>query len=226
MIGDIMKSRMDKYYNDEEVMQRTTRHDYLYDELYKEKQVLNSNVTVLDNINEIDISKIKAMVEKRENYSRVKDYNKLLGNNENKTEEIKYDFEEVDSSNYYINEILKKKRIDNNYDKDKVRKLSNNDYEDMKSLENTAITNHEKQLRDLFDTVANAKIDSDDLFSNLKEDNKEVEEKEETFYTSTSKFDTDDFNEEENNNHTVFIVIAVIAIIIAVSVVLYLKIFK
>lgn len=220
-----MKSRMDKYYNDEEVMQRTTRHDYLYDELYKEKQVLNSNVTVLDNINEIDISKIKAMVEKRENYSRVKDYNKLLGNEESKTEEIKYDFEEVDSSNYDINEILKKKRVDNTYDKDKIRKLSNNDYEDMKSLENTTITNHEKQLRDLFDTVANAKINNDDLFSNLKEDDNEVE-KEDTFYTSTSKFDTDDFNEEESSNHTIFIIIAVIAVIVAVLVILYLKLFK
>ena len=123
-----MKSRMDKYYKDEEVMQRTSRHDYLYDELYKEKQSLDSNVTVLDNINEIDISKIKAMVEKREDYSRVRNYNKLFEEQKKIENDINYDFEEVDSSNYDINEILKKKKEETT-DNDKVRSLSNKDYE-------------------------------------------------------------------------------------------------
>ena len=59
---------MDKYYKNEEVLQRTAKNDTLYDELYREKQVPRSNVSVIDNVNEIDISKIKTMVDSRENY--------------------------------------------------------------------------------------------------------------------------------------------------------------
>ena len=218
-----MKSRMDKYYKDEEVMQRTSRHDYLYDELYKEKQSLDSNVTVLDNINEIDISKIKAMVEKREDYSRVRNYNKLFEEQKKIENDINYDFEEVDSSNYDINEILKKKKEETT-DNDKVRSLSNKDYETITNLENIAISNHEKQLKDLYDTVSNAKI-SDDLFANLKEEDKKEEES--SFYTNTSKFDQDDFGDEvEKSGSTIFIVIAVVAIILMIAAILYLKFLK
>ena len=65
---------MDKYYKDEDVMQRTSKNDSLYEELYKQKQVPRSNITVIDNVNEIDITKIKSMVDSRENYKRVRDY--------------------------------------------------------------------------------------------------------------------------------------------------------
>ena len=54
-----MRTRMDKYHNNEELLERTSKNDSLYEQLYREKQTLSSNVTVLDNIDEIDISKIK-----------------------------------------------------------------------------------------------------------------------------------------------------------------------
>ena len=91
-----MKSRMDKYYKDEDVMQRTSKNDSLYEELYKQKQVPRSNITVIENVNEIDITKIKSMVDSREKYKRVRDYEKIVGGVDNyKTSEIKYDFEEI-----------------------------------------------------------------------------------------------------------------------------------
>ena len=52
-----MRTRMDKYHNNEELLERTSKNDSLYEQLYREKQTLSSNVTVLDNIDEIDISK-------------------------------------------------------------------------------------------------------------------------------------------------------------------------
>ena len=233
---------MDKYYKEEELMQRTSKNDFLYDELYKEKQIPSSNVTVLDNINEIDITKIKAMVDKRENYKKVKDYNSIVNDLDNyKKEEVKYDFEEIDEADYDINEILKKKRS-NIENTNKIRKISGEDYELMTSLEtseeendNIDLTGHEKQLKDLYDTITKA-ID-DDLFANLKEDKEEVEEKteeetvdnenESSFYTSTSKIDAKDFGEdEEKNGSTLFIVIAIIAILVAVGIVVYLKFFN
>ncbi len=143
-----MKSRMDKYYKEEELMQRTSKHDFLYDELYKEKQMPNDNITVLDNVNEIDITKIKSMIDNREEYKKTRDYNSIINNIDNyKKEDINYDFDEVDYSNYDINEILKKKRSDNTYElDDKIRRISNKDYELMTEIveENNA-ENEEKQ---------------------------------------------------------------------------------
>ena len=218
-----MKSRIEKYYKEEELMQRTTKNDFLYDELYKE-QMPSSNVTVLDNINEIDITKIKAMVDKRENYQKVRD---VFLDKEEKNDDIEYSYEEVDDSNYDINEILKKKKDNYNNDESKIRKITNKEYEILSSLEvteeNTNILSQEKQLKDLFNTVTNTRVDDNDLFANLKEDEKE----DESFYTNTSKFEEVDFKEEkENNNSKIFIVIAVSALLIAILIVIYLKFIK
>ncbi len=235
-----MKSRMDKYYKEEELMQRTSKHDFLYDELYKEKQMPNDNITVLDNVNEIDITKIKSMIDNREEYKKTRDYNSIINNIDNyKKEDINYDFDEVDYSNYDINEILKKKRSDNTYElDDKIRRISNKDYELMTEIveENNA-ENEEKQLRDLYNTMAKT-VDMD-LFANLKEDEteeikdeteeiKEDKEEESTFYTSTSKFDSSDFSDEEEkkSGSTLFVVIAVITILIAIALVVYVKFMK
>lgn len=234
-----MKSRMDKYYKEEELMQRTSKHDFLYDELYKEKQMPNDNVTVLDNVNEIDITKIKSIIDKREDYKKTRDYNSIINNiDDYKKEDINYDFDEVDNSNYDINEILKKKRSDNTYElDDKIRRISNKDYELMTDLESDA-EKEEKQLKDLYNTMAKT-VDMD-LFANLKEEEtdeteeveteKTSEEKEEesTFYTSTSKFDSSDFGDEEEKKggSTLFIVVAVITILIAISLVVYVKFMK
>ena len=228
-----MKSRMDKYYKDEDVMQRTSRNDSLYEALYKEKQVPRSNVTVIDNVNEIDINKIKSMVDSREKYKRVRDYEKIMnGVNDYKTSEIKYDFDEVDNSNYDINEILKNKRSNKSYDSNKVRRLNNIEYDIMEREEEVSddILNHEKQLIDLFNTVSRTAVrEETDLFSNLKEDTAVIEntEEEKEFYTNTTQFSSDDFGDDfkENDNGKIFIIFGVIAVLIAICVIVYLKFF-
>ena len=230
-----MKSRMDKYYKNEEVLQRTAKNDTLYDELYREKQVPRSNVSVIDNVNEIDISKIKTMVDSRENYKRVRNYNNIVNPIDSyRDTSIDYSFDEIDYSNYDINEIIKNKRSDKNYEDEssKVRRITNKEYEILSSLEHNErevemsedLINHEKQLKDLFDTVSRAAINENtDLFSNLKDD--EEEEPEETFYTNTSKFESDDFADDvnEKSGSLVFIIIGVVAVLAAVLIVLYIK---
>ena len=228
---------MDKYYKDEDVMQRTSRNDSLYEALYKEKQVPRSNVTVIDNVNEIDINKIKSMVDSREKYKRVRDYEKIMnGVNDYKTSEIKYDFDEIDNSNYDINEILKNKRSNKSYDSNKVRRLNNIEYDIMEREEEVSddILNHEKQLIDLFNTVSRTAVrEETDLFSNLKEDTAVIEntEEEKEFYTNTTQFSSDDFGDDfgddfkENDNGKIFIIIGVIAVLIAIGVIVYLKFF-
>lgn len=104
-----MRTRMDKYHNNEELLERTSKNDSLYEQLYREKQTLSSNVTVLDNIDEIDISKIKEMVNNRETRRKERKYENLVNPidiDSYKRNNINYDFDEIDDKNYDINQIL------------------------------------------------------------------------------------------------------------------------
>ena len=226
-----MKSRMDKYYSENELMQRTSKNDSLYDELYREKQTLSDNMVVLNDADEIDINKIKSMIDSRENYKRAKKFEDVVSpTNNNKDEEIDYKFYEIDDSNYDINEIIEKKRSTNE-EENRVRKLDTKYESTMEELSEEFLT-HEQQLRDLFDTVTQTNLAKTDLFSNLREDDSEKtkdETKEEEFYTNTSKLEKEDFDDEfveKSSNAKVFIIITIILMIIAIGVILYLKVFK
>ena len=226
-----MKSRMDKYYSENELMQRTSKNDSLYDELYREKQTLSDNMVVLNDADEIDINKIKSMIDSRENYKRAKKFEDVVSPTNNiKDEEIDYKFDEIDDSNYDINEINKKKRSTNE-EENRVRKLDTKYESTMEELSEEFLT-HEQQLRDLFDTVTQTNLAKTDLFSNLREDDSEKtkdETKEEEFYTNTSKLEKEDFDDEfveKSSNAKVFIIITIILMIIAIGVILYLKVFK
>ena len=226
-----MKSRMDKYYSENELMQRTSKNDSLYDELYREKQTLSDNMVVLNDADEIDINKIKSMIDSRENYKRAKKFEDVVSPTNNiKDEEIDYKFDEIDDSNYDINEIIEKKRSINE-EENRVRKLDTKYESTMEELSEEFLT-HEQQLRDLFDTVTQTNLAKTDLFSNLREDDSEKtkdETKEEEFYTNTSKLEKEDFDDEfveKSSNAKVFIIITIILMIIAIGVILYLKVFK
>lgn len=226
-----MKSRMDKYYSENELMQRTSKNDSLYDELYREKQTLSDNMVVLNDADEIDINKIKSMIDSRENYKRAKRFENVVSpTNNNKDEKIDYKFDEIDDSNYDINEIIEKKRSTNE-EENRVRKLDTKYESTMEELSEEFLT-HEQQLRDLFDTVTQTNLAKTDLFSNLREDDSEKtkdETKEEEFYTNTSKLEKEDFDDEfleKSSNAKVFIIITIILMIIAIGVILYLKVFK
>ena len=226
-----MKSRMDKYYSENELMQRTSKNDSLYDELYREKQTLSDNMVVLNDADEIDINKIKSMIDSRENYKRAKRFEDVVSpTKNNKDEEIDYKFDEIDDSNYDINEIIEKKRSTNE-EENRVRKLDTKYESTIEELSEEFLT-HEQQLRDLFDTVTQTNLAKTDLFSNLREDDSEKtkdETKEEEFYTNTSKLEKEDFDDEfveKSSNAKVFIIITIILMIIAIGVILYLKVFK
>lgn len=226
-----MKSRMDKYYSENELMQRTSKNDSLYDELYREKQTLSDNMVVLNDADEIDINKIKSMIDSRENYKRAKRFSDVVSPTKNdKDEEIDYKFDEIDDSNYDINEIIEKKRSTNE-EENRVRKLDTKYESTMEELSEEFLT-HEQQLRDLFDTVTQTNLAKTDLFSNLREDDSEKtkdETKEEEFYTNTSKLEKEDFDDEfveKSSNAKVFIIITIILMIIAIGVILYLKVYK
>lgn len=233
-----MKSRMDKYYNDGS-LQRTNRNDSLYEELYREKKEPTANVTVLDNVNEIDIAKIKEMVNSRENYKKVRQYENLM-NKEDTILELSNEnaIDTINSDDYDINQILEKKKSTTVEDNSKIRKISNAEYDALKRLAlcidnktDFSIEKEEENLKTLINTIIQNKDlnDSDDLFANLKEDNIKEEKKDTTFYTNSNVFDKEDFDEldvEDKSTSTVLVVIAILAVLIATSVFVYFKFFK
>lgn len=235
-----MRSRMDRYIESDEVLERTSKNDALYEELYKEKQTPRSNVTVLDNINEIDISKIKDIVNSREEYRKTRKYENLVSPidiDSYKKKNIEYQFDEIDNNDYDINQILLKKRSDRVYNKEepKIRKISETQYDILKSLDiheddvKPDYMTQENNLKDLLNTIAKSKTvnESTDLFANLKEESKE-EEIDKSFYTNADTFSDLDFDIEESKSSgsKILIIIVLSALIIAIGIFIWFKFFK
>lgn len=237
-----MKSRMEKYYKDEDILQRTTRNDTLYEELYREKQTPSSNVTVLDNVDEIDINKIREMVNSRENYKKMRKYENLVNSDTEMEKAPDYEFDIIDDSNYDINEILQKKKEVRTDDNVRVRKITNIEYttsnvvlDDDEDEMSTDFLTQEKKLRNLTETVSEKS--SFDLFANLKDDGTdnetdcEPEKKEDTFYTSTKAFTNEDFKDEDDDEESsgggkALVIITIIALLIAAGIFVWFKFFK
>lgn len=230
-----MKSRMEKYNRDENILQRTTKNDPLYEELYREKKEPTSNVTVLDNVNEIDITKIKEMVDNREQYRKVRNYENLMNINSSSDNNLKeYDFDEIDDGSYDINEILERKREDRfSLDDSRVRNISNIKIQDIdrKTDEDLDFTIHDEKIKTLINTIVSNDQESDDLFANLRE-NEEDKKEEQTFYTNTDAFDNKDFEVEEDieeNNKggsKSLVIISIIALVIAIGIFIWYKFFS
>lgn len=219
-----MKSRMDKYYKDDNALQRTSKNSILYDELYKEKQSPDNNVVFIDNVNEIDINKIKNIINNREDYKKIRNYENTLGKEEDEVEEKKYEFDEIDDSKYDINQIIARKRETKTVDDDKVRKIAEIQYEVLPEVEEEADTS-------IFEEENNTTSESTDLFANLKDTTKvdTTTIKETTFYTNTVSFEKDDFDEEKENcevktgSSTFLKVLIIISFLIAIGVFVWFK---
>lgn len=69
-----MPSRMERYYHaDSEIKQRTRRNQELYKKIYEGGEYTNiEGIASIGSTNEIDISKIKQMLQNREDYKREK----------------------------------------------------------------------------------------------------------------------------------------------------------
>jgi len=226
---------MDRYYEEDDKLQRTSRNSTLYEDIYSEKSNPNDNVTVIDNISEIDINKIKGVINNRESYKKIKKYENVMGVNEgDSTNKESYEYERVDESKYDINKIIESKKLENSDDEDKIRKISDVQYEvlsDSNSLNdsNSLVSDQEKNIRELMNTVT----DSTDLFANLKESETTGVVSECSFYTNTVSFDKEDFDEKESEDvgddekgSSVFLkIIIVLSFLVAIGVFVWFKFF-
>ena len=210
-----MSSRMNKYYEEpENLMTRTTRNQDLYKDISKselENYSIKSNATILgDNKNEIDVEKIKKILDTKYNEVPKRKTIKI----EEEEEEI---IEKEDTKEYDINQILEKAKEEKivNYEEERLRKLRDTQFDILNNLElEEDREENEKEkddLAELINTIAfNEKHNNEevDLLSALQgEDNTEVfgamkEEKEpdniekqtakeleESFYTKSNLLD-------------------------------------
>ena len=106
-----MSSRMERYYEKHpEDFKRTSKNSKLYDEVYKNRDY--DNIERLDyNVGkQIDISDVKAMLEKRELYNDVKDY-RIVKPEVEVTRKVKY-YDEAEPSSHDIKEMIDAARGD------------------------------------------------------------------------------------------------------------------
>lgn len=227
-----MATRMDRYYEKPKIPRaRSTRNESLYKRIQDLETYSNIEaVATISKTNEIDITKVKEMVQNRENYKKEKKYRSVLNLEEKeKMDEPVNDFFEKEK-NYDIMDVLNKAK-DNREDEDnKNRSLKNTHYDVLKEL-NLRRNNYEdgeEELKDLINTITRKRDVDDDglgLLDDLKSDtmvgeassiHKILEEEkkqqdridntaemDKTFFTSTIGFSEKDFEDLQNIKHHV-----------------------
>lgn len=254
-----MSSRMSKYYEEPEVENvsnsRFHRNEELYREINKNEisgYSVKSNATILgENDNEIDVEKIKRILDTK--YNETPQRKSIRLEEVNETEEEKEITKEYD-----INVILEKAKEEkkDNYEEERLKKLRDTQFDILKNLNLEKYSDDEEEteednLETLINTIAynenKSKNTALDILSDLKgSDNTEVldglkEEIEEknnitdtkminSFYTSSNALKTKDFEDIEDfakdidsNNVFIKIIIAIIVLVFLVGVALIVK---
>ena len=180
-----MPSRMERYYHaDSEIKQRTRRNQELYKKIYEGGEYTNiEGIASIGSTNEIDISKIKQMLQNREDYKREKKYRGIIPKEE--SIEIPIIEEPDEDRNYDIRDVLNKAKVERTDSDNKQRSLRNTQYNILKSLQMDEDKNYTKysdlekeedELKELINTITSTSMlnkmnDRDlclDLFQDLK----------------------------------------------------------
>jgi hypothetical protein len=144
-----MASRMDKY---QEKVERSAKNEDLYRSIQDASNYSNiEGVVTIDKTNEIDITRVKAMLQNRENYQKRKQYEDLVEDDietiDNVVDEENYD------KNYDIMDVLDKAKEDRP-ESSENRTLKHTQYNILKRLNLQATPEEETALKELIDTIA------------------------------------------------------------------------
>ncbi len=234
-----MASRMERYYRSNNPKRRSQLNQDLYHNIYEDGEYSNiEGVAMIDKNNEIDITKVKKMLKNREDYKRQKEYRSIITTKEEKEEPISEDFKEEDNKTYDIMDVLKEAKESNDEDK-RYLSLDNTNYNILKQLkidkenkENPK--NEEDELKELINTITNTsmlnKLGDEELSLKLLEDlqgeTKAIQEKDNTekldssFYTSSMKLNSEDFEDSYDPKKPKVIKIAVLVLLAIITIVL------
>ncbi len=212
-----MGTRMDKYSSNNSNESRSSRNKKLYDELYNTMNYTNS--VVIDQSKEIDISKIKEIVDREKKLSEKKDLRPEL-----KLEELDMIDEDEEKKVYNINEVLKEAKEKRDIILDASEKRKNSKYESHMDIEEELketkkvydkILQEETELLDIMNTLTSAKTSANikEAYKDItaeskkidvklpekveKEENKEEQKKTKEYSTNTFMFNKNDFIDTE-----------------------------
>ncbi len=181
---------MERYYKKEtQGNSRTKRNTRLYNSIYSYGKYSNiEGIASIDNTNEIDITKVKKMLDNREKYQAERRYRRLT-NDDKQVQDLPVmhsKYKEDNDRTYDIMDVLTKAKEKKEPD-DKERVLSKTSYDVLKSLDLKRNTNR----RDLYDdgldsmvqTISNTsalnKLDdaslAADMFSDLQGHNENTQ---------------------------------------------------
>ena len=174
---------MERYYkNGKKTASRTARNKRLYNSIYSYGKYSNiEGIASIDNTNEIDITKVKQMLDNREKYQAQRKYRKLTDGDENVQElpKVHKRYKEEEDRTYDIMDVLTKAREKKEPD-DKERVISQASYDVLKNIElkrnadGKSYYNND-ELDDMVQTITNTsmlnKLDdatlAADMFSDL-----------------------------------------------------------
>ena len=175
-----MASRMERYHNSEG---RSSRNKNLYKSIENLDNYSNiEGVIAIDKTNEIDITKVKRMIQNREGYQKNKQYQEIVPKEE--VEESRELIEDTEDRTYDIRDVLSKAKETRVEPDEKYRTLKNVNYDVIKRL-NLKSSEDDDVKKELVSTVTlhtnvgsktrtskKATLDDDlGLLDNLKSDN-------------------------------------------------------
>ena len=167
-----MDSRMDKYSSHSSSESRSSRNKKLYDELYNTSTNYTNSV-VIDQSKEIDISKIREIVDREKRQNEKKEQRPDI--NFEEIEKLKV---EDDKKVYNINEVLKEAKEKRDIILDASEKRKNSKYESHASIEEELnktreaydiLIQEETELLDIMNTLTSVKTSA-----NIREAYKDI----------------------------------------------------
>ena len=166
-----MGTRMDKYSSNSSTESRSSRNKRLYEELYDTMNYTNS--VVIDQSKEIDISKIKEIVDRERKSNEKEKYRPEIN-----FEELNMVEEDEEEKVYNINEVLKEAKEKRDIISDASEKRKNSRYEPLTDIDTELketkkvydkILQEETELLDIMNTLTSAKTSA-----NIKEAYKDI----------------------------------------------------
>ncbi len=236
-----MSTRMDKYSSISSNESRSSRNKKLYEELYDTMNYTNS--VVIDQSKEIDISKIKEIVDKERKLSEKKEQRPSINFEELNNRQTEEDNKKV----YNINEVLKEAKEKRDIILDASEKRKNSRYDPHMEIEEELtktrqaydkLIQEETELLDIMNTLTSAKTSTNikEAYKDLTSESKKIELKEENeetpeddkkqtkeYSTNTFMFNKKDFIDSEleeslkgtNGFIKALIVILIIGVLVA-----------
>ena len=183
-----MATRMDKYVNNNS-RSRSNRNKNLYNDIYAYGKYSNiEGIAEIEKSNQVDITKVKELIESRENYQKQRKYRRFSDYKEPEKEPIRVArrFPELEEKNYDIRDVLKEAK-ENKKPDNKERVLRNTGYNILKNIDLKKEIKKddyeaEEELKELIETIHTNSLmnqkefTSTDLLNDLKDDDTKVGE--------------------------------------------------